>query len=120
MRRRAITIGVGMVLAMAGCERPAAPDQTPTATTVSPAVAFDLRTHCGIFEVKFEGRYYEAVHPLSDADGVNPPDGWGNPYQRGTMRILSATEAEFRDEAGHVVLFRLRPQATAAEHPCWD
>ena len=75
--------------------------------------------HCGIDEAMFEGRYYGAVHPLSDGSG-NPPDGWGNPYQSGTMQVVSATEAEFRDPAGHVVLFRLRPQAAAFQRPCLD
>ena len=36
------------------------------------------------------------------------------------MQVVSATEAEFRDPAGHVVLFRLRPQAVAFQRPCLD
>lgn len=122
-RRSTTTLAVLMLLATVGCERSAVPDEAPTATAsvakTSAAVAFRLRTHCGIDEAMFEGRYYEAVHPLSDGSG-NPPDDWGNPYQSGTMQVVSATEAEFRDAAGHVVLFRLRPQATAFQRPCLD
>jgi len=62
------------------------------------------------------GRYFEAVHPLSD--GLNPPPGWGNPYQQGTMTLLSPTEAVFRDQAGHQVQFRLRRGAAAFKHVC--
>jgi hypothetical protein len=89
------------------------------AAVASEAVPYELRTHCGVDEAKFNGRYYEAVPPLSDGQG-NPPRDWGNPAQSGTMRMLSPTEAEFRDTAGHVVLFRVRPQATEFERPCLD
>ncbi|MFJ8581342.1 hypothetical protein [Micromonospora sp. NPDC093277] len=122
-RRSATTLAVLMSLATVGCTSSTAPDEAPAGTTgvgkTSAEVAFDLRTHCGIDEARFEGRYYEAVHPLSDGSG-NPPDGWGNPYQSGTMQVVSANEAEFRDGAGHVVLFRLRPQATAFQRLCLD
>jgi len=118
-----LVTAVAMLLATAGCEPADRSVGAPTATEnlggPSEAVTFSLRTHCGIDETKFEGRYYEALKPLSDGQG-NPPAGWGNPNQIGTMQILSATEAEFRDPAGHVVLFRVRPQATAFARPCLD
>jgi hypothetical protein len=57
------------------------------------------------------------VHPLTDGAG-NPPSGWGNPYQDGTMTLLSPSTAVFRDSAGHRVLFRLRPGATSFQHLC--
>ena len=43
---------------------------------------------------------------------VNPPAGWGNPSQQGTMTLLSPARAVFRDDAGHQVLFWLRLGAT--------
>ncbi len=49
----------------------------------------------------------------------NPgPRGWGNPYQQGTMTLLSPAEAVFRDRAGHQVRFRLRSSAKTFKHVC--
>lgn len=125
MRRHVLTVVAA--LAAAGCSLPPGPADVPlgpreTSMTgasgrVSAAVPFTISTHCGIDEAHFQGRFYEAVEPLSDGQG-NPPDGWDNPTQSGTMRLLSSTEAEFRDTAGHVVLFRVRPQATAFKNRC--
>ncbi|WP_229071960.1 hypothetical protein [Actinoplanes sp. DH11] len=120
MRRHSGWVAVVVMVAItAGCGRSEPPEVAPTATALSEAVPFVLRTHCGIVETKFDGRYYEAVPPLSDGQ-ENPPPGWDNPEQSGTMQIISPTEAEFRDAAGHVVLFRVRPQATAFKRPCTD
>jgi hypothetical protein len=96
--------------------RPAAPSRTATAAAGS-AHPFMLYTHCGIDEARIGGRYYEAVHPLSDGNG-NPPPGWDNPYQRGTMTLLPPDEALFRDDAGHQVLFRLLSGARTFQHVC--
>jgi hypothetical protein len=94
----------------------------PWQAGTGPAVArsarsFTLYTHCGIDEARIGSRYFEAVHPLSDGAG-NPPAGWGNPFQQGTMTLLSPTTAVFRDDAGHKVVFRLRPDATSFKHLC--
>jgi hypothetical protein len=45
-------------------------------------------------------------------------NGLGKPFQRGTITVLSPTEAMFRDQSGHRVLFRLRAGATAFKHLC--
>jgi hypothetical protein len=110
------TLAVLTVLAVAGCDTPAnLPDAsgTPGSTTVP----FALATHCGIDDVLFQGQHYNAVTPLSDGNG-NPPNGWDDPTQSGVMRVVSPSEVEFSDAAGHVVRFRLRPQATAAKELC--
>jgi hypothetical protein len=113
---------VAMVLAACG-SGPAAQVTAPAgpSTTVAAAVGspqpYQLATHCGIDEARIGNRYFEAVHPLSDGQG-NPPPGWGNPSQPGTMTLLSPAEAVFRDHAGHQVYFRLRPGATAFRHMC--
>jgi len=97
---------------------PARPSTTTTAAAVARSPQpYQLYTHCGIDEARVGNRYFEAVHPLSDGQG-NPPPGWGNPYQQGTMTLLSPAEAVFRDHAGHQVQFRLRPGATAFKHLC--
>lgn len=91
---------------------------TRTATAAAPrAIAYSLYTHCGVDEAKIGDRFYEAVTPLSDGNG-NPPAGWGNPYQAGTMTLVSATQAVFTDQAGHRVVFTVRLGATTFKHTC--
>ena len=123
MRRSGAAILAGAALVLAACggtaaqaAKPAAPSRTAAATAGS-ARPYLLYTHCGIDEARVGNRYYEAVHPLSDGHG-DPPAGWGNPYQRGTMTLLSPDEAVFRDDAGHQVLFRVRPGAKSFMHVC--
>jgi len=94
MRRSGAAILAGAALVLAACggtaaqaAKPAAPSRTAAATAGS-ARPYLLYTHCGIDEARVGNRYYEAVHPLSDGHG-DPPAGWGNPYQRGTMTLLS-------------------------------
>ena len=81
------------------------------------SVRYNLYTHCGVSEARVGGQYYVAVHPLSDGAG-NPPAGWGNPYDAGTMTLVSATEAVFTDGAGHSVVFKVRPGAKAFLRVC--
>jgi hypothetical protein len=95
---------------------PARPSPTSATSAGSPQ-PYRLYTHCGIDEARIGNQYFEAVHPLSDGQG-NPPPGWGNPYQPGTMTLLSPATAVFRDHAGHQVQFRLRRGAIAFRHVC--
>jgi len=119
-----LPIVVVMALVLAACDtgtaadvtRPAGPSAT-AAATVGSARPYRLYTHCGIDEARIGSRYFEAVHPLSDGQG-NPPAGWGNPYQQGTMTLLSPSRAVFRDDTGHHVQFRLRPGATSFKRLC--
>jgi hypothetical protein len=90
---------------------------SPVASAGRSARPYLLLTHCGIDEARIGSRYFEAVHPLSDGQG-NPPAGWGNPFQAGTITLLSPAEALFQDHAGHHVLFRLRSGATTFKHLC--
>ncbi|NUT99931.1 MAG: hypothetical protein HOY78_48790 [Saccharothrix sp.] len=102
---------------------PAAEQTTPTAATTAPtkvtgpAVPYRLYTHCGIDEAKIGDAYYEAHTPLHDG-AHNPPPGWDNPYQDGTMALVGDTEAVFRDDKGHEVTFKVRPGATAPKQLC--
>jgi hypothetical protein len=86
------------------------------ATQATGTVAFELYTHCGVDEARVGPQYYEAVHPLIE-DG-NPPSGWGDPGQEGTMTLQPPTQAIFTDNLGHRVVFRLRPHATRFKHIC--
>ncbi|GAB3881510.1 hypothetical protein GCM10029964_037690 [Kibdelosporangium lantanae] len=76
---------------------------------------YDLYTHCGINEARLGDTYYEAETAIGKG---SPPSGWGNPYQHGTMTVLSPTTAVFRDNAGHEVRFRVRPGATSFKQLC--
>ena len=118
MRRHPLLL-VGMtLLAAAGCSAPARPSAATAGRATAPdSVPFVLPTHCGIDEARFRDGYFEAVHPLSDGNG-SPPTGWGDPGQSGTMRAVSPFLAEFHHPAGDVVLFRLRPGATAFRKLC--
>jgi hypothetical protein len=124
----AVITATVMAVVLAACgSGPAAQVATParSSTTAAAAAAavggssrpYQLYTHCGIDEARIGNRYFEAVHPLSDGSG-NPPPGWGNPYQQGTITLVSASEAVFRDHAGHQLRFRLRPGATRFKHLC--
>jgi hypothetical protein len=66
---------------------------------------FDLYTHCGIHGADVGGDWFAADPPLVEV-GANPPAGWGNPYQRGTLTLESTDVAVFRDDAGHELTLR--------------
>ena len=70
-----------------------------------------LYTHCGIEELRVDDTFFVTGTRLDDGQG-NPPAGWGNPYQAGTVTV-TGSEAVFRDEHGHVVTFHARPGATS-------
>ena len=80
-------------------------------------IHYALYTHCGIDEARIGSAYYLADHPLSDGQG-NPPPGWGNPYQHGTMSTPTPGVAVFRDRLGHVVRFHARAHATSYLRIC--
>ena len=66
---------------------------------------YELYTHCGIQWARIDGTFWRATQPLSDGSG-NPPRGWGNPFQEGTLIFRSRTRAEFSSSAGSVVFNR--------------
>lgn len=129
MTARAVVIAGIAAAALTGCgiqpgtsdpdSSPAAadPGSNPAAIHAGRAIAYRLYTHCGIGWENIGGRWFAAQPPLSDGAG-NPPPGWGNPYDDGTIRMLSATKAEFRDPAGNSVVLVLQPAATGPPHLC--
>jgi hypothetical protein len=66
---------------------------------------YQLYTHCGIAWARIDGRWWRAQHPLSDGNG-NPPAGWGNPYQHGTLSLTGKGTARFDSAAGTVTFER--------------
>ncbi|WP_147429643.1 hypothetical protein [Arthrobacter oryzae] len=104
---------------LSGCAAPAAPQSnvptSPTTTTVS-SIPFALFTHCGIHEARVRDTFFAADQPLDDGHG-NPPAGWGNPYQSGTITV-EGSRAVFRDGSGHTVAFHERRGATSFLKTC--
>ncbi|WP_327351125.1 hypothetical protein [Streptomyces sp. NBC_01304] len=110
----AVGLAAGVLTGCAhGDEGPQPVRTTPTGRTIP----FTLSTHCGIGEIQIGSTYFEADDPLSDGSG-NPPAGWNQPVQKGTMTLKSETEAVFTDDAGHEVTFHARPGATGFKNLC--
>ena len=104
--RRSAAVAAGPLAAvLVACGSASSPAAAPVAPK---AVPYNLYTHCGIGYARVGNRYYEATPPLSDGSG-NPPPGWSNPYQPGTLTVISPTQAVFTDTAGHRVVFTLVP-----------
>ena len=97
---------------ISGCVKasPIAPPISPGKTDQVYTMPFDLYTHCGINELSASGKYFQRVGGILDDGSHNPPAGWGNPTQTGTL-TLSGDIAIFRDKLGHVETFKVRPKA---------
>jgi hypothetical protein len=80
-------------------------------------IPFSLYTHCGVHELHTADGWYERVGGVLDDGNGNPPAGWDNPEQRGTLAGSGPTVV-FRDRAGHRETFRLRPGATSPKILC--
>ena len=109
-----------LVLAVAGCGSTTTPitPQGPSASVSSRVVtAFDLYTHCGIRSAKIGSDYYIASPVLDDGEG-NPPEGWGNPGQVGTMTVYGDGTAHFTAPGGLDADFLLRPAPTTRAALC--
>jgi hypothetical protein len=116
----ALALSVAVLIGCTKADGDAKPLRATPSGRVTPsvrAIPFDLYTHCGIDEARIGSTYFEADPPLSDGS-ANPPKGWGNPVQHGTMTLRSKIEAVFTDNAGHEVKFRARSGATAFKRLC--
>lgn len=90
-------------VAVAGCGSQVS---SSIGTTRAPAGRpYQLYTHCGIEWAKIDGTFWRAKQPLSDGSG-NPPAGWGNPFENGTLVFLTPTTAKFHSLAGSVTFER--------------
>ncbi len=105
---RGLATAAAALAVLCGCA--SQPDPTGGASTKA-ASPFALYTHCGIYEARVQDTFYVANEPLDDGHG-NPPAGWANPYQSGTITVGGPT-AVFSDDAGHIVTFYERPGATS-------
>jgi hypothetical protein len=90
-----------MVVGCGSQKRPTA----PRAASAGRGTPYRLYTHCGIEWARIHGTFWRATQPLSDGNG-NPPPGWGNPFQAGTLTLRNRTTAEFSSRAGSVTFTR--------------
>lgn len=56
-------------------------------------------THCGLRAIEFDGDRWAIEGALDDGSG-NPPPGFGNPIDAGTVTLLSPDEAIYRSQFG--------------------
>ncbi|UOY03559.1 hypothetical protein [Blastococcus sp. PRF04-17] len=78
-------------------------------------VPFELYTHCGVLGADVGGTWFAADPPLVE-EPAGPPAGWDDPYQAGTLTLLTGDEALFTDDAGHEV--RLVADEELRPPPC--
>lgn len=71
---------------------------------------FTLGTHCGLDDgIDFDGSLWDYAGPGRPDDGNgNPPAGFGNPFDHGTIRLVSEDVAEYRSSAGSLIQYRRR------------
>ena len=118
---RRVLAALGLVVALSACGHSgplALPLKEGERAEIGVSYLHELNTHCGIFGTSFDLGRWVANPPLTDEKGVNPPPGWGNPFEEGTMELLSANVAEFRGESGVVAQFRLRAPSDPVPPAC--
>jgi len=77
----------------------------------------EVSTHCGVQLAAFDGRLWDASPVLGDG---NPPPGWAEPTEGGTMTLLGPDEAEFVGDGARtkVARFVSRPADAAPPAGC--
>jgi hypothetical protein len=74
----------------------------PEEAVLGVAYPFRLFVHCGVLGTRFGGRDWDADPPLTDGSG-NPPPGWDENTEEGTMTLVAANRAVFRSASGNKV-----------------
>jgi hypothetical protein len=78
---------------------PGAAAAPPGKAVLGRAYGFQLFVHCGVLGTRFDGRNWDADPPLTDGSG-NPPPGWDENTEEGTMTLVAADRAVFRSASG--------------------
>jgi hypothetical protein len=65
---------------------------------------FKVYTHCGVENTRIQGVWWHAKPPLYNQRRDGPPAGWGDPYQAGTLTVVSDSRAVF-EALGQQVAF---------------
>jgi hypothetical protein len=100
--RDPLVLTLAAVVAGCGSQMTAA---RPATNRLHHGEPYRLYTHCGIQWARINGTFWRATRPLSDGNG-NPPPGWGNPFQDGTLTLRNGTTAEFNSALGSVTFKR--------------
>lgn len=81
--------------------------------SVGVSYQFQLYTHCGLdwpLAMDFDGSFWDPIGPGPASDGNgNPPVGFGNPIDRGTVTLISPTLAHYRSSTGTMMQWRRHP-----------
>jgi hypothetical protein len=85
----------------------------PRSGRASPGVSYQFRlyTHCGLdwpLAMDFDGSFWDPMGVASDGYG-NPPLGYGNPIDQGTITLISPTLTQYRSSTGTVMQWRRHP-----------
>jgi hypothetical protein len=85
------------------------PIRRATAIEIGVAYPHRLFVHCGVLGTRFGGRDWNASPPLQSSPG-NPPAGWDENEELGTMTLNSPDRATFRSSSGdRIATFVPRP-----------
>lgn len=76
---------------------------------VGKSYPYQLYTHCGIRWAYFDQRWWSA-NPALDDGNRNPPPGWGNPSDEGTMKLVGEERAVFTARSGQTAEFKSLPR----------
>lgn len=95
-RRRIVAMATCSAVALVACgQSESRSDEAPYERGVQVGEEYDyaLTTHCGIEWARVDGSWWR-TEPLNDGN-ANPPIGWENPVERGTLSIESVDTARF-------------------------
>lgn len=67
------------------------------------AAEFTAYTHCGVENIRVDGRWWHAKPPLYNEERTGPPAGWGDPYQKGMLTLESPDRAVFKARGQRVI-----------------
>ncbi len=93
----------------------AAPGSEAAPAEIGVRYVHELYTHCGVRYATFDGRRWLADPILGD---VNPPPGWGNPFDTGAMELVSKDRALFLSHSGERAFFVPAPEDYQFEICC--
>ena len=83
---------------------------------------FSLYTHCGLdnpVALDLDGSFWDTIGPGPASDGSgNPPAGFDNPYDNGTIQLLSHDRAEYQSQSGTVLRFSRSSSASRTSYIC--
>jgi hypothetical protein len=113
MRSLALCLLVGLLATSCNnvADRNASPTETPAATTTvaDPPSTTDvddlLRVtvslgHCGISQIEFDGRYWEAVDNRFGSTNADDAPGAASFVGQGTVELVSPDELHYTDDSG--------------------